>query len=343
MRMNLSQSMAALIRQQKTLRQTLVDFVDEGSRFWLDESETDSEEQTLRETSGFGSNPGSLRMLSYVPPRLRQGAPLVVVLHGCGQSAADFDRGSGWSKLARQHGFALLYPEQSHSNNSHGCFNWFRPSAVSRDRGEAGSVRQMIASMVDDYALDTGAIYIMGLSAGGALTAALLAAYPEVFRAGAIVAGLPFGAARDAMHAFSVMKNGAVKTPEEWAHLVQQAAPEATQWPRISIWHGTDDQVVNVKNADALRMQWLAVHGLTDVKSKVVRLGKVSSHVWHDAKGEIKVESTLLDGLDHGVPIASGQGEPMPFMLSSALHLPDILVSRWGLSKWSLNRSRVSG
>ncbi|HBF29793.1 PHB depolymerase family esterase [Rhizobium sp.] len=332
MRMNLSKSVAALIRQQKNFQQAIVDFVDHGDGSYLDAPEIVPAAPMLSERAGFGSNPGSLRMLEYVPPGLKPGAPLVVVLHGCGQNADDFDRGSGWTTLATQHGFALLYPEQSSSNNSHGCFNWFRPSSVARDRGEVGSIRQMISAMVDDHDLDTDAVHVMGLSAGGALATALLAAYPESFRAGAIVAGLPVGAARDAMNAFNVMTNGVVKTPDEWANLVQQAAPDSTSWPRISIWHGTQDQVVNIKNAEALREQWLAVHGLSDVAGKPAKFGQTSGHVWHDAKGNIKVEFTLIDGLDHGVPIKPGQGKAMPFMLASKMHLPQVLVDRWELS-----------
>lgn len=331
MRMNVSKSMAALIRKQRDFQKVLVDFVDTLEGSTAKQVEEIQVEPLLFETTDFGSNPGSLRMLHYVPPGLKQGAPLVVVLHGCGQSAEDFDLGSGWTKLARRHGFALLYPEQSSSNNSHGCFNWFRPSSVARDRGEVGSVRQMISFMLENHHLDAGSIYIMGLSAGGALAAALLAAYPDVFRAGAIVAGIPVGAARDAMNAFSVMANGSAKTAIEWASLVQQASPESGAWPRISIWHGRDDQVVNIKNAEALRLQWLEVHGLSEESGKAVKFGGVPGHAWHDKNGDVKVEYVLLDDLQHGVPVTAGQGQIMPFMLKSSIHLPHVLVDQWGL------------
>ena len=65
----------------------------------------------LTELAGGFANPGQLRMLSFVPAGLAAHAPLVVVLHGCTQTAAAYDRSSGWSTLAAGHGFALLYPE----------------------------------------------------------------------------------------------------------------------------------------------------------------------------------------------------------------------------------------
>jgi len=79
----------------------------------------------LREVHAFGSNPGNLRMFSYHPPKLAENPALVVVLHGCTQTAGGYDVGAGWSTLADRYGFALLFPEQQRTNNPNGCFNWF--------------------------------------------------------------------------------------------------------------------------------------------------------------------------------------------------------------------------
>src|ERR1700761_7261564 len=74
-----------------------------------------------------GPNPGGLLQYRYKPAGVAPGAPLLVILHGCGQTAAGLDQGAGWSDLARRFGFALLAPEQSKANNMGGCFNWFLP------------------------------------------------------------------------------------------------------------------------------------------------------------------------------------------------------------------------
>ena len=87
--------------------------------------------------------------------RFRARSALVVVLHGCGQTAAGYDFGTGWSTLAKRYGFALLMPEQQGSNNANTCFNWFNPGDVARGRGEAASIRQMIARMVADHKIDS--------------------------------------------------------------------------------------------------------------------------------------------------------------------------------------------
>ncbi len=92
----------------------------------------------LVEVRDFGPNPGALRMFTFVPAELQSARALVVVLHGCGQTAAGYDHGAGWSTLAQHYGFALLMPEQQTSNNANRCFNWFNPEDTTRDHGEVG-------------------------------------------------------------------------------------------------------------------------------------------------------------------------------------------------------------
>src|SRR5215207_11760807 len=135
----------------------------------------------LRTVEGFGFNPGRLALYAYVPAGMGKGAPLVVVLHGCTQTAASYDEGSGWSRLADEHGFAVAFPEQRSENNGKLCFNWFDPRHTERGRGEAQSIAQMIEHMVVAHGLDGSRIYITGLSAGGAMTSVMLATYPELF------------------------------------------------------------------------------------------------------------------------------------------------------------------
>ena len=127
----------------------------------------------LSEVTSFGSNPGNLRMLTHMRRNLPDAPALVVALHGCTQTAADYDRGSGWSQLAYTHGFALLFPEQKRANNPNNCFNWFLPGDTTRGVGEALSIRQMIDQMVEEQGIDRRRVFIVGLSAGGAMAAAI--------------------------------------------------------------------------------------------------------------------------------------------------------------------------
>ncbi|MGZ9125383.1 MAG: extracellular catalytic domain type 1 short-chain-length polyhydroxyalkanoate depolymerase, partial [Candidatus Binatia bacterium] len=153
----------------------------------------------LLSLASFGSNPGALKCAAYIPDRLPTCQPLVVVLHGSLQTADDYNYGSGWSTLADQHCFALLFPQQRRSNNAMRAFNWFEPEDSHRDRGEALSIREMIEQMVVEYSIDRRRIFITGLSSGGAMTSVMLATYPEVFAGGAIIAGLPYVGASSLM------------------------------------------------------------------------------------------------------------------------------------------------
>ena len=160
----------------------------------------------LKQTLNFGSNPGALRMFSHMPPQAPRGCALVVVLHGCTQSAAGYDLGAGWSTLADRFGFALLLPEQQRSNNPNGCFNWFQ-TGRHRTRARRGAARsgRWSTRWCPTMGSIRARVFITGLSAGGAMTSVMLATYPDVFAGGAIVAGLPYGAATNVQQAFETM------------------------------------------------------------------------------------------------------------------------------------------
>ena len=120
----------------------------------------------LQEVIGFGPNPGRLRMYAYVPNPLPSAPALVVVLHGCLQTAAGYDLGAGWSTLADRFRFTLLFPEQQRSNNAMGCFNWFTANDSQRGMGEAASIKGMIDEMAKAWPIDRDRVFVTGLSAG---------------------------------------------------------------------------------------------------------------------------------------------------------------------------------
>jgi len=282
----------------------------------------------------FGANPGDLAMLAYRPSGLAPGAPLVVLLHGCGQDAAAFAAESGWMALADRVGLALVLPTQSPDNNRPGCFNWFRPTQVARGRGEAASIRAMVAEAVRRFAGDQRAVYIAGLSAGGAMAVAMLAAYPDVFAAGASVAGLPVGAASGAASALVRMAQAGPqsRSPEAWAEQVRRAAPAgyAGPWPRLTIWHGGMDTVVDPANARLLARQWCALHGLGEIGSATTEHGPARQEIWGVADRP-SVELWTLAAMAHGYPVAAA-GVPASAVLPAGISATDQIARFWRLS-----------
>ena len=293
----------------------------------------------LAEVTVFGSNPGDLRMLTYVPPQLKRGAALVVVLHGCGQTAAGYDQGTGWSELADRFGFALLLPEQRRSNNAGTCFNWFQPEDITRGHGEAASVRAMIQHMLAQHALDRSRVFITGLSAGGAFANVMLATYPELFAAGAIVAGLPYGGARNTQTALELMHRGQQRTDAEWGDRVRTASAHRGPWPRIAVWHGLADTTVIPANATDIVRQWLNVQGLAYDAARRGTCGPAEHLHWGDRDGRACVESYTLSHMSHGVPISASDpdetqrcGHPGPFILEKGLSSSYVMAESWGLA-----------
>jgi len=306
------------------------------------------------EEIGFGSNPGNLRMFSYVPAGLPPAPPLIVVLHGCKQRAATFAYDAGWLALANSSKLALLLPEQRGlprylhdvyvfpwliamfgANNQNACFNWFEPEDTARDRGEALSIRQMIDTMIQRYSVDPSRVYIVGLSAGGGMAAVMLAAYPERFAGGTIVAGVPYGCANTVTKALQCMNPGVDQTPVEWRRIVRDGIGGDARVPPISIWQGDADRRVAPRNRQELVEQWTAVHGIPPTPARTERSDRITREFYTDGVGVTRVESVLVHGLDHAFPISDDGpacGHSGEFVTSIGICAATEISHFWGLS-----------
>ncbi|MFA5963350.1 MAG: PHB depolymerase family esterase [Sphingomonas sp.] len=301
----------------------------------------------LTELSDFGDNPGGLRAWSYVPAALRKKPSLVVVLHGCTQTAADYNHGAGWSQLADEQGFVLLFPEQRRANNMNLCFNWYEPAHSRRDAGEPLSIRRMIEAMIARHNVDPSRVHITGLSAGGAMTSVMLATYPEIFAGGAIIAGLPYGAATNVPEAFDRMRGHGCPDAAALAAAIRAASTYRGQWPSIAVWHGSADRTVAASNAAAIVAQWRGVHGLPEQPDHE---GAVDGHphrVWRDPRGRPVIEHYEITDMGHGTPLATGGddgcGASGAHMLEVGISSTRHIAASWGLARGGIAAAILPG
>ncbi len=189
--------------------------------------------QPLKKIKKFGKNPGALKMYIHTPKTISisKKMPLVIVLHGCTQTANGIATATGWNTLADNFGFVVLYPEQRLMNNVSKCFNFFIGMKAKKDKGEVSSIKNMINYSINEYNIDSTKIFITGVSAGGGMSNALLNAYPELFNAAALI-GSP-------------------------STLVNDNNITAKHIPRIAIIQGENDKIIPLKTSEKLLNQWI--------------------------------------------------------------------------------------
>ena len=267
--------------------------------------------QSITQVTSFGTNPGALNMYTYVPSGISGPAPLVVAMHGCTESASLYATQTGWNKLANLHKFYVVYPEQISANNSSLCFNWFDTTDVNRNVGEALSIKQMVDYMKANYNIDASQVYVTGLSAGAGMTTVMIAAYPDVFTKGAIMAGLPYKAATSASAAFTAMNGGVTMTPAQWGALVKAQNPTYKgAYPKVMITQGTSDLTVNPANATELIKQWTYLnHGdqvVDSTNSAFQGNSNVVLTIYNDSNKNPIVYCYKITGMPHGIAVDTG-------------------------------------
>lgn len=265
----------------------------------------------LNRIDNFGENPGNLRLNTYIPENIPKNLPLVVVLHGCTQSANSCAEQTGWVKLAEQHKFCLLFPEQIMLNNVENCFNWFRKADQGKDKGEPASIMSMINYMKQNYSIDSTRIFITGLSAGGAMSVIMMAIFPKVFNKGAVLSGGPYKSATSVFNAYYTMLGLRLRSPEKWGNLVRKENPDYKgKYPEIVVFHGTRDLVNNYNNSTQLIKQWTNLHN-TDCKvdKKILALNgndKISKFSFRNAENKDVAVFYKFKKTGHTLPIDTG-------------------------------------
>lgn len=266
---------------------------------------------TITQVSNFGTNPGNLNMYTYLANGINGSAPLVIALHGCTQSANEYATQSGWNKLAQLHRFYVVYPEQIIANNSSKCFTWFDTTDVNKNQGESLSIKQMVDYMISHYNINSSEIYVTGISAGAAMTVALLADYPDIFSKGAVMAGVPYKAATSSLYAYTAMNGGIIKTPAQWGALVRNQNPNYSgTFPHVAIFHGTQDFTVNTANATEIIKQWTNVNNADQTADNTFSSfdgnTSIEKIVYNDNLNNSVVEYYKIAGMGHAISLDTG-------------------------------------
>lgn len=191
-------------------------------------------------TQDFACPHGALSYKLYTPTGSnRRRMPLVVMLHGCSQTARDFATGTAMNSLADELGFLVLYPEQSRTANPARCWNWHRRDNQRRGNGEPAIIAALTRHAMALSRANPARIYIAGISAGGAAAAIIAAAYSDLYAAVGVHSGVAVGDITTLSAAIATM--GGKGGPRPTGKLPRQ--------PPTIVFHGDNDRVVHPSNA----------------------------------------------------------------------------------------------
>ena len=265
---------------------------------------------SLTQVTNFGTNPTNLQMHLYVPDRVAAKPAILLAIHYCGGSGPGFHAQTQYASLADLHGFVVIYPTVTRSSK---CWDVSSPAALRRG---GGSDPVGLVSMVDyvkqRHNGDPGRVFATGTSSGAMMTNVLLGDYPDVFRAGASFAGVPFAcfATTNGSEWNSQCAGGqVVRSAQEWGNLVRGAYPGYTgPRPRMQIWHGTNDETLRYPNFGEQVKQWTNVHGLgqTPAFTDTPQPGHTRTR-YGGTGGMAQVEAISMQGVSHNIPVDAAQ------------------------------------
>ena len=231
-----------------------------------------------------------------------RGMPLVVMLHGCYQSATQFAQGTRMNLWAEKKGYAVLYPQQSVSSHPHRCWKWY-DRATQNGGGDAATIVSIVNKVLAQYSIDRSRIYVAGISAGAGMANILALNHPELFAAVGLHSGPVFGAGHNALSALGVMKNGAAGMRADIAaHDILRRDPHFPGMPAILI-QGEGDQAVRPINQLQLSHQSQLLNRLSGLPTTTHKLKgrKRNAYRQHDFYSGSKpvLRVVQIETLDH--------------------------------------------
>jgi len=257
----------------------------------------------------------------YRPPgldlALGEKLPLMVMLHGCGQTGRDFAVSTRMNRIADRERFLVLYPEQDRLANAQGCWNWYERRSGKAD-AEATTLLAAIDQVLLLYPADRARVALAGLSAGASMAALLATRYPAHFVAVAMHSGVAPGAARSPATALGAMRGQHVPPmPATAVGKAMGAAAVFASLPPLLVIHGDADRVVAASNAASSAHVWAVATGAKPGATRLVQRGKRYPMRLTDYRRGGRTAVTLCEiaGLGHAwsggaasVPFSDGAG-----------------------------------
>ncbi len=242
------------------------------------------------------STAGTRGFKLYLPASCQKGKPkgLILMLHGCNQTSDDFAIGTHMFALAEKHGLAVAYPSQTRRDNRKSCWNWFNPAHQFRGVGEPEILASLTRKLMREFGIGRDAVFVAGLSAGGAMAVILADLYPDLYSAAGVHSGLARGSARGVVSAIRRMQSGGAS-----GAISPMVAASISPVRRI-IFQGLADMTVHHSNAAMI------VAAAVGNEAVPIRIGKRSSggrgytrSDYVDADGIPIVEHWLIEGAGH--------------------------------------------
>ncbi len=282
-------------------------------------------------------NGGNLTGYFYWPatqPTLGGKRALVLVLHGCSQSAVNdvidssADKGFNWKGIADQYGAVVLAPNAT--GNVYGSHCWdYTSTNHNRSTGHSAILLNLINRFVTNpqYAIDPKQVYVTGLSSGGGETMALGCMAPDIFAGVGINAGPPPGTTTMQIGFVPSGYTAATATTKCRSLAGANVSEFSTQIASV-IW-GTNDytvaQAYGPMDAAAMR----GVYGGSFTKGAAVAVPTGGNNIaYTDSNGKVRTSEITVTGMGHSWPAGTG-GQNANFVDATKVNYPAFVMDFW--------------
>ncbi|KAH7340687.1 acetyl xylan esterase [Rhizoctonia solani] len=250
----------------------------------------------LTKITNFGSNPTNVENFVYVPTTLKSKPGLLAAIHYCTGTAQAFYSVPNTSNSLTNMGL------------SGGCWDVHSTETLTHNAGgDSLGIANGLRYLMSEFNVDTNKVFATGTSSGAMMTNVLAGAYPDLIRAGAAFAGVPYGCfAGSGMWNSQCSTGQLIKTAQQWGDQARSGYPGYTGTrPKMQLWHGSTDTTLNTQNFYEEIKQWTNVFGVSQTPTATTQNWPLSG--WTRTDYGPNVQAIIANGVDHNIPVQATQ------------------------------------
>jgi poly(3-hydroxybutyrate) depolymerase len=282
-------------------------------------------------------NGGNLTGFFYWPstaPTIGGKRALVLVLHGCKQTAAgdvinSNDGGYNWAEMGDKYGAVILAPNATGNVYYNHCWDYANTSHTRTGGGHDKVLLDVVDRFVKDpqYAIDPNQVYVTGLSSGGGQTMVMGCLAPDVFAGVGINAGPTPGT--------TTLQIGNV--PQGYTASTAASRCKAMAGSSVSkfstqiagaIW-GTYDYTVGQAYGPLAAAAMRIVYGGSFSQGAAQTVAGGGTNIpYSDSNRKLRTHEITVAGMGHSWPAGRG-GQNVNFVDNTKVDYPEFVMNFW--------------
>jgi poly(3-hydroxybutyrate) depolymerase len=285
-----------------------------------------------RETS-YSTPDGALEVILFAPLQREDSEPrpLLLVLHGCAQTAKEMARNGHLLAAAVEHDFVVALPQVPNNGVYVGCWDYYGPEHT-RDSRHSRPLLNLVEQLKnqEELRINEKMVFISGLSSGAGQAMVLGCLAPEIFAGVSAVAAPGLGTLASQLTSLPQSKDLFLPQVTQLCEALAGEHKAALKTQVTSVLYAKNDLVVNPEYGSVNEAMYKELYGLKLATTRNLEQFSGSrprgeERLWQNAQEKAQLSVIEHESLGHRWPGGQG-GRAVKYIHRASMDYPNYMM-----------------